>query len=130
MLMYYARALNSSTACFSASRQVSTPHPSAFSPTRYFHPTSPRFVRLRRQIPPFIPIKMAPPRGRGGRDQPREYRISRELTFILRHAAEKEGINIDRQGYANVGELVSLTGSLSTPDTDESFSCNIENSRA
>ncbi|KAF3895520.1 tRNA splicing 2' phosphotransferase [Trichophyton interdigitale] len=49
---------------------------------------------------------MAPPRGRGGRDQPREYRISRELTFILRHAAEKEGINIDRQGYANVGELL------------------------
>ncbi|KAM5473643.1 tRNA 2'-phosphotransferase [Microsporum audouinii] len=49
---------------------------------------------------------MAPPRGRGGREQSREYRISRELTFILRHAAEKEGIKIDRQGYANVGELL------------------------
>lgn len=108
MLIYYARGLNSLTTYFSASRQVSKHHPSAFSPTRYFHPTSPRFVRLRRQTTSFIPIKMAPPRGRGGRDQPREYRISRELTFILRHAAEKEGINIDRQGYANVGELVSI----------------------
>ncbi|KAF3491629.1 tRNA 2'-phosphotransferase 1 [Arthroderma uncinatum] len=69
---------------------------------------------------------MAPHKGRGGREHPREYRISRELTFILRHAAEKEGIKIDRQGYANVGELLQyrkLKGLKATlPDVLEAVS--------
>lgn len=46
--------------------------------------------------------------GGGGRGQSREVQISKALSLVLRHAAEKEGVKIDSQGYANVGELVCL----------------------
>lgn len=46
--------------------------------------------------------------GGGGREQSREVQISKALSLVLRHAAEKEGVKIDSQGYANVGELVCL----------------------
>ncbi|WEW55339.1 tRNA 2'-phosphotransferase [Emydomyces testavorans] len=36
----------------------------------------------------------------------REVAISKALSYILRHAADREGVKIDSQGYANVGELL------------------------
>jgi 2'-phosphotransferase len=32
--------------------------------------------------------------------------VSKALSYVLRHAAEKEGVKIDSQGYANVADLV------------------------
>lgn len=54
-----------------------------------------------------------PPRG-GRKELSREVKVSKALSLILRHAAEKEGIKIDNQGYANVGELVCRTWELMT----------------
>ena len=42
----------------------------------------------------------------GGKGPPREVLVSKALSLVLRHAAEREGVKIDSQGYANVGELV------------------------
>lgn len=105
--MLYIRALKALTLQSYLNLQVAKLYSHSHFQRRYFRLTSPHSVPLRARFPSPINIQMAPPRGRGGREQSREYRISRELTFILRHAAEKEGIKIDRQGYANVGELVS-----------------------
>lgn len=38
----------------------------------------------------------------------RDVSISKALSYVLRHAAEKEGVKIDSQGYANVAELVRV----------------------
>ncbi len=38
----------------------------------------------------------------------REVAVSKALSYILRHAAEREGVGIDSHGYANVAELVCL----------------------
>ena len=44
---------------------------------------------------------------RGGRGPPsREVTISKAMSFVLRHGAEKEGLKLDENGYANVAELV------------------------
>ena len=46
--------------------------------------------------------------GRGGRAPlTREVTVSKALSFILRHGAEKEGLALDAEGFANVEELVS-----------------------
>lgn len=46
--------------------------------------------------------------GRGGGGPPnREYTVSKALSWILRHGAEKEGLKLDGEGFANVEELVS-----------------------
>jgi 2'-phosphotransferase len=47
--------------------------------------------------------------GHGGRkaDDSRETTISKAMSFVLRHGAEKEGLKMDEAGYANVGDLVS-----------------------
>lgn len=48
-------------------------------------------------------------RGRGqgqGQSQPREMQISKALSLLLRHAAEKEGLKMNAQGYANVADVV------------------------
>ncbi|KAJ6171902.1 hypothetical protein N7470_000969 [Penicillium chermesinum] len=48
--------------------------------------------------------------GRGGRShgqgQSREVQISKALSLLLRHAAEKEGLKMNAQGYANVAEVL------------------------
>ena len=36
----------------------------------------------------------------------REVAISKGLSYILRHAAEREGLKMDAQGYANVADVV------------------------
>jgi 2'-phosphotransferase len=38
----------------------------------------------------------------GGRD----VTVSKALSLLLRHAAEKEGLKLDSQGYANVADVV------------------------
>ena len=35
--------------------------------------------------------------------------ISKSLSYILRHAAEREGLKIDAQGYLNVADVVCTT---------------------
>ncbi|KMP08193.1 tRNA splicing 2' phosphotransferase 1 [Coccidioides immitis RMSCC 2394] len=50
---------------------------------------------------------MARTAGRGERKEPsRAVAVSKALSYVLRHAAEREGVKIDSQGYANVGELL------------------------
>lgn len=47
--------------------------------------------------------------GAGGGARPpqsREKTISKAMSFVLRHGAEKEGLKMDENGYANVAELV------------------------
>lgn len=44
-------------------------------------------------------------RGRGG-PQSREVQISKAMSLLLRHAAEKEGLKMNDQGYANVADVV------------------------
>ncbi|KAI9884619.1 MAG: hypothetical protein M1823_003606 [Watsoniomyces obsoletus] len=50
-------------------------------------------------------------RGRGGGSSggppSREVTVSKALSFILRHGAEKEGLKLDEKGYARVDELLS-----------------------
>ncbi|OAX78510.1 hypothetical protein ACJ72_07180 [Emergomyces africanus] len=50
-------------------------------------------------------------RGRGlgeGRSEPsREVAVSKALSYILRHAAEREGVKIDSHGYANVADVLA-----------------------
>lgn len=51
--------------------------------------------------------------GRGGKDRKRregddpDRTISKALSWMLRHGAEKEGLKLRGDGYANVAELVS-----------------------
>ncbi|KAL2810424.1 KptA family-domain-containing protein [Aspergillus granulosus] len=50
------------------------------------------------------------PRGdrRGGGGPPsREVTVSKALSYLLRHAAEREGLKIDSQGYANVADVLA-----------------------
>ncbi|EEQ83714.1 tRNA splicing 2' phosphotransferase 1 [Blastomyces dermatitidis ER-3] len=48
-------------------------------------------------------------RGHGaGRSEPgREVVVSKALSYILRHAAEREGVKIDSHGYANVADVLA-----------------------
>ncbi|KAL4955882.1 KptA family-domain-containing protein [Aspergillus filifer] len=46
----------------------------------------------------------------GGRDRKpptREVTVSKALSFLLRHGAEKEGLKIDERGYANVADVLA-----------------------
>ncbi|KAL3474198.1 KptA family-domain-containing protein [Aspergillus californicus] len=47
-------------------------------------------------------------KGRGGRNGPpsREVAVSKSLSLLLRHAAEREGLKMDSQGYANVADVL------------------------
>lgn len=67
------------------------------------------------------PAKKGPsPKLRGHpRDSP-SVRISKSLSWLLRHGAEKAGLNIRQDGYAKVSDVVSLqrwrlAGRLSSP---------------
>jgi hypothetical protein len=44
--------------------------------------------------------------GGGGRPQPREMIVSKALSKLLRHDAEKCGLKLDGKGYANVADVV------------------------
>ncbi|KAJ5641717.1 hypothetical protein N7490_005717 [Penicillium lividum] len=45
-------------------------------------------------------------KGRGGQGQSRDVQISKALSLLLRHAAEKEGLKMNAQGYANVADVL------------------------
>lgn len=46
-------------------------------------------------------------RGRGqGQGQSRDVQVSKALSLLLRHAAEKEGLKMNAQGYASVPDVV------------------------
>ena len=44
-------------------------------------------------------------RGRGNED--RETQVSKKLSWLLRHGAEKEGLELRKGGYVNLGDVVS-----------------------
>lgn len=50
-------------------------------------------------------------RGGGREKKPasREVTISKALSLLLRHAAEREGLKINSDGYANVADVVCLS---------------------
>ena len=91
------------------------------APTLHFFATPPRF----KKAPPTTSFLRASPRllqgaipskyskmardgkdkkGRGGPS--REVQISKAMSLLLRHAAEKEGLKMNAQGYANVADVV------------------------
>lgn len=47
-------------------------------------------------------------KNRGDAQNERETTISKAMSFVLRHGAQKEGVGIDERGYVNVGELVGF----------------------
>ena len=38
--------------------------------------------------------------------------ISKKISYVLRHGAEKEGLKLDKNGYANCADLVCFGSSL------------------
>jgi 2'-phosphotransferase len=42
----------------------------------------------------------------GGRPMPRGVVLSKALSHLLRHSAEKENLKISKEGYVNVADLV------------------------
>jgi 2'-phosphotransferase len=48
-------------------------------------------------------------RGRGRQSQGRDVQVSKALSKLLRHAAEKEGLKMNEQGYASVTDVVCST---------------------
>ena len=51
-------------------------------------------------------------RGRGG-PLPREVQVSKALSKLLRHSAEKEGLQLDAAGYINLKDVVGLIHAIS-----------------
>ena len=57
-------------------------------------------------------------KGKGGKSgggsgrQSREVVISKALSKLLRHDAEKEGVKLDREGFARLDQVVSINSSL------------------
>ena len=50
------------------------------------------------------------PRNREGNPaNARAVTISKALSYVLRHAAEREGLKMDAQGYANVADVVRIS---------------------
>ena len=49
------------------------------------------------------------PGGGSRAPQSRETNISKKISWILRHGAEKEGLKLDANGYASCSELVCFT---------------------
>ena len=45
-------------------------------------------------------------KGRPSDQQSRETTISKAISFVLRHGAIKEGLELDENGYANAADLV------------------------
>ena len=48
--------------------------------------------------------------GRKSKGTSREVEISRSLSYLLRHGAKTEGIELDEAGWANVADVVGLVG--------------------
>lgn len=39
---------------------------------------------------------------------PREVQVSKKLSWLLRHGAEKEGLTLGKGGYINLAEVVCI----------------------
>jgi RNA:NAD 2'-phosphotransferase (TPT1/KptA family) len=52
-----------------------------------------------------MPGKDRRPRSQG-QGQSRDVQVSKALSLLLRHAAEKEGLKMNEQGYASVTDVV------------------------
>lgn len=48
------------------------------------------------------------PNSRKRKGEPREVEISKSLSFLLRHGAKAEGIQLDDAGWANVADVVGF----------------------
>jgi 2'-phosphotransferase len=48
-------------------------------------------------------------KGRSGGGQSRDVQVSKALSKLLRHDAVKAGLELDDEGFAGVGEVVSLS---------------------
>jgi 2'-phosphotransferase len=46
--------------------------------------------------------------GGGSQGLPRGVQVSKKLSWLLRHGAEKEGLKLGPGGYINVSEVVGL----------------------
>lgn len=46
-------------------------------------------------------------RGRGGQPMDREVQVSKKLSKLLRHDAEKEGLKLGKGGYVGLADVVS-----------------------
>lgn len=69
-------------------------------PTNMFHQLPSNFSKM-------DPPKNKEKRGRGqGQGQSRDVQVSKALSLLLRHAAEKEGLKMNVQGYASVTDVV------------------------
>lgn len=44
------------------------------------------------------------------REPSRDVAVSKALSYLLRHAAEREGLKMNSQGYANVADVVCTLG--------------------
>lgn len=85
-------------------------HPSSSSPSSSTPPPNQTY-RFRNPLPRMPRRDRDGGRGGksgGGRPPPsREVTISKALSFVLRHGAQAEGIELDEGGWANVADLVS-----------------------
>lgn len=45
--------------------------------------------------------------GRGGGPLPRPVQVSKKISWLLRHGAEKEGLKLDAKGFVNVSEVLN-----------------------
>jgi RNA:NAD 2'-phosphotransferase (TPT1/KptA family) len=51
--------------------------------------------------------------GRGG-PMTREVQVSKKISWLLRHGAEKEGLNLGSGGYVNVKDVVRILSFFDT----------------
>jgi len=63
--------------------------------------------------------------GGGGGGQGREVQVSKALSKLLRHAAEEEGIQLDKEGFAKLDQVVCRY-SLLFPRATATLSGNLE----
>jgi RNA:NAD 2'-phosphotransferase (TPT1/KptA family) len=66
-------------------------------------------------------------RGRGG-PMPRDVQVSKALSKLLRHSAEKEGLKLDEAGYINLKDVVSFFEGIYFPFLDPSLCSLIRSS--
>lgn len=57
---------------------------------------------------------------------PREVVLSKALSHLLRHSAERENLKISKEGYVNVADLVCKMHLLSKSPSDEAYSSKRE----
>lgn len=60
-------------------------------------------------------------KGKGRPSPSRDVSVSKALSLLLRHAAQKEGLEMNAQGYANVADVVrsGLAILYGVDETDE-----------